>query len=256
MTPAALLPAPAPPPAADPAPALSVVVPVLNEAENVIPLLDEIEGALAARGGFEVLFVDDGSTDGTAAALAPRLCDRVRLVRHAERRGQSAAVRTGVRNARGAWIATLDGDGQNDPADIPALLDRRDAGLSLVAGLRRVRNDSLSKRLASRLANGVRDAILRDGCRDSGCGLKLFRRDAFLDLPAFVALHRFLPALFQSQGHGVAYVDVGHRPRRAGTSKYGNLRRALVGILDLAGVFWLQRRAVRPTAITEDRPGP
>jgi dolichol-phosphate mannosyltransferase len=254
MTVTASLSAPDAPPTAAAALAVSVVVPVLNEAENVIPLLDEIEAALAARGPFEVLFIDDGSTDGTVAALAPRLSDRVRLVRHADRRGQSAAVRTGVRHARAAWIATLDGDGQNDPADIPSLLDRREASVALVAGLRKVRNDSLSKRIASRLANKVRDAILRDGCRDSGCGLKLFRRDAFLDLPAFVALHRFLPALFLSQGHAVAYVDVGHRPRRAGISKYGNLRRALVGVIDLAGVFWLQRRSVRPTPISEEDP--
>jgi dolichol-phosphate mannosyltransferase len=231
--------------------ALTVVIPFYNEAGCAGEVLAEIRRAQPEA---EIVAVDDGSTDGTDAVL--RGAPGVRVVTLGKNCGQSAALYAGLRAASGAIVAMMDGDGQNDPADIPALLDRRDAGLSLVAGLRRVRNDSLSKRLASRLANGVRDAILRDGCRDSGCGLKLFRRDAFLDLPAFVALHRFLPALFLSQGHGVAYVDVGHRPRRAGTSKYGNLRRALVGILDLAGVFWLQRRAVRPTAITEDRPGP
>jgi dolichol-phosphate mannosyltransferase len=264
---------PAEPPGAEPAPraddppaqarigeahiGLSVVVPVLNEADNVLPLLDEIEAALAGRDDWEAVFVDDGSADGTAEVLRPRLGARVRLLRHGERRGQSAAIRTGVRAARGAWIATLDGDGQNDPADIPALLDRRDrepARTTLVAGLRARRNDTLSKRVASRIANGVRDAILRDGCPDTGCGLKLFRRDAFLDLPHFGAVHRFLPALFQAQGHGVAYVPVGHRPRRAGASKYGNLKRGLVGAVDLLGVFWLQRRAARPTSVREDAP--
>ncbi|HZH26233.1 MAG TPA: glycosyltransferase family 2 protein [Azospirillaceae bacterium] len=235
---------------------LSVVIPVLNEAENVVPLLNEIAAALSDRSDWEVLFVDDGSTDGTAAALQPRLGARVRLVRHAERRGQSTAIRTGVRAARGTWIATLDGDGQNDPADIPALwartLEGGGTGLAMVAGLRRKRNDSLSKRLASRLANGIRNAILHDGCRDTGCGLKLFRRDAFLDLPFFSAVHRFLPALFLAQGHTVAYVEVNHRPRRAGTSKYGNLGRALVGVVDLMGVYWLQRRGGRPATPREE----
>ncbi|WP_084536584.1 glycosyltransferase family 2 protein [Azospirillum halopraeferens] len=237
---------------------LSVVIPVYNEAENVIPLLDEIEAALAAHGPFEVVFVDDASDDDTAARLAPRIAasaggNPVRLVRHVQRSGQSAAVRTGVKAARGTWIATLDGDGQNDPADIPALLARSgeaDTPL-MVGGLRRKRRDTWSKRAASRFANGLRQAMLRDGCADTGCGLKLFRRDAFLDLPYFGAMHRFLPALFRAHGHPVAYVPVNHRPRQRGASKYTNLRRGLIGVVDLLGVFWLQRRTRLSPAVEE-----
>ena len=238
---------------------LSVVIPVFNEAENVIPLLDEIEAALTPHGPFEVVFVDDASGDGTAAALAPRVAasaasgNAVRVVRHVRRSGQSAAVRTGVKAARGVWIATLDGDGQNDPADIPALLARStepDAPL-LVGGLRRKRRDTWSKRAASRFANGLRQAMLKDGCADTGCGLKLFRRDAFLDLPYFGAMHRFLPALFRAHGHPVAYVPVNHRPRQRGASKYTNLRRGLIGVVDLLGVYWLKRRTQLSPAVEE-----
>ncbi|WP_192499172.1 glycosyltransferase family 2 protein [Skermanella pratensis] len=237
-------------------PRLSVVVPVYNEAGNVLPLLVEIRAALSAFVDYEVIFVDDGSDDGTAGRLAEERGD-VRVVRHSARSGQSAAVRTGVRAARGTWIATLDGDGQNDPADIPNLLDRAmmpDVP-TLVGGLRRERRDVWSKRVATRIANGLRQAVLDDGCADTGCGIKVFRRDAFLDLPYFGAMHRFLPALFQIHGHRVAFVDVNHRPRRCGMSKYGNLARATIGIVDLMGVLWLKRRTRLPDSVLEDCAG-
>jgi dolichol-phosphate mannosyltransferase len=235
---------------------LSIVVPVYNEAENVLPLLREIDQALARLGPSEIIFVDDGSQDDTAARIKSVQTARpeLRLLRHRPRSGQSAAVLTGVRAATGEWIATLDGDGQNDPADIPALLRSTDlnSGVALVAGLRRQRQDSLSRRFAGRFANGLRQAILKDGCSDTGCGLKLFRRDAFLSLPSFDGMHRFLPALFLRQGYRVIYEPVGHRPRQRGVSKYGNLRRGLIGISDLIGVWWLMRRARRP-AVSEER---
>lgn len=236
---------------------LSVVVPVFNEADNVLPLLEEIERALAPMGAFEVIYVDDGSSDDTLARLGPVVAaGRLRVLRHVRRSGQSAAVRTGVKAARGEWIATLDGDGQNDPADIPNLFALVAKGGSdapiLVGGLRKKRQDTLSKRLASKFANAVRQSFLQDGCTDSGCGLKLFRRDAFLDLPFFGAMHRFLPALFRAHGHPVAYVPVNHRPRERGVSKYTNWRRGLIGVVDLLGVYWLKRRTMLSPAI-EDR---
>ncbi|MEA2779989.1 MAG: dolichol-phosphate mannosyltransferase, partial [Rhodospirillaceae bacterium] len=235
---------------------LSIVVPVYNEAENVLPLLAEIDRALAGQPPVEVIFVDDGSSDETPARLQAAMTGRtdLRLLRHAPRSGQSAAVVTGVRAATGDWVATLDGDGQNDPADIPRMIEEtgRDPGLALVGGLRKKRRDTASRRLAGRLANGLRQSILKDGCSDTGCGLKLFRRDAFLDLPTFDGMHRFLPALFLRQGYGVAFIPVGHRPRERGTSKYSNFRRAMIGISDLLGVWWLMRRARRP-AVTEER---
>ena len=238
---------------------LSIIIPVFNEAGNVLALLDAVAVAVAGLGPAEVVFVDDGSDDATVERLRPRLCaapidgPAVRLVRHLRRSGQSAAVRTGVRAAAGVWIATLDGDGQNDPADIPALLAAAEggAGPALVGGVRVRRQDTLSKRLASRFANGLRQALLRDGAVDTGCGLKLFRREAFLELPFFGAMHRFLPALFLMHGHRVAYVTVNHRPRRQGVSKYGNLRRALVGVIDLLGVFWLKCRTPAPSPLVE-----
>lgn len=242
------------PAAATGEPRLSVVVPVFNEAENVIPLLDEIERALTPIGPFEVVFVDDCSTDDTAARIAGAVTAGrpVRLLRHHTRSGQSTAVRTGVKVARAPWIATLDGDGQNDPADIPALFARtQSAGHPLlVGGVRAKRRDTASKRVASRLANAVRQAMLQDGCPDSGCGIKVFSRDAFLDLPSFNAMHRFLPALFTAHGHPVAYLPVNHRPRTRGVSKYTNWQRALVGVSDLLGVWWLKRRT-RVTAASE-----
>lgn len=226
---------------------LSVVVPVFNEAENVLPLLDEIERAVAMIGHVEIIFVDDGSRDNTCDQLAPAVRDgRLRVIRHVRQSGQSAAVRTGVKAAHGEWVVTLDGDGQNDPADIPAMFalaaSGRDDAPTLVGGVRAKRMDTLSKRLASRYANAIRQFFLRDDCPDSGCGIKLFRRDAFLDLPFFGAIHRFLPALFRMQGHTAAYVPVNHRPRERGVSKYTNWRRGLIGVVDLLGVYWLKRR--------------
>jgi dolichol-phosphate mannosyltransferase len=229
----------------------SVVIPVYNEEENVLPLLEEIERAVAGR-PCEVIFVDDASSDGTAAALAPATATgRARLLRHLKRAGQSAAVRTGVRAACGRWIVTLDGDGQNDPADIPNLLKVAEAepALRLVGGLRAKRRDTWSKRAASRFANGLRQRMLRDDCPDTGCGIKAFERDAYLELPFFGAQHRFLPALFRAYGHRASYVAVGHRPRARGSSKYTNLRRGLIGIVDILGVYWLMRRTVLSPAV-------
>ena len=237
-------------------PLISVVVPVKNEAANIAPLIAEIRAALAGV-AHEIVYVDDGSDDATAEALAeaaraaPLAAPLVRR-RHATSCGQSAAVITGVRAAQGEWIATLDGDGQNDPADIPALLARAlaEPGWVLIAGHRTRRRDSFIKRVTSRFANKLRAALLGDATPDTGCGLKMFRRAAFLDLPAFDHMHRFLPALFIRAGGHVVSVPVNHRPRLRGASKYGTLDRALVGIFDLMGVFWLQRRWKRPVAET------
>ena len=230
-------------------PAVSVVVPVRNEAENVGPLTDEIAAALNGRWTFELIFVNDGSTDGTEAALAALKAERpwLRQVKHESSCGQSAAVRSGVAAARAPLVATLDGDGQNDPSFIPALLSALEQGanIGLVAGQRVGRRSGGFKKFQSRIANGVRAAILRDGTRDTGCGLKAFRRDAFLALPYFDGLHRFLPALFRRDGYAIAYVDVIDRPRRHGVSNYGLWDRLWVGILDLAGVWWLIRRRRR-----------
>jgi glycosyltransferase involved in cell wall biosynthesis len=237
-------------------PAVSVVVPVRNEAENVGPLADEIAAALSGRWNFELIYVNDGSSDGTEAALNALKAERawLRQVKHEESCGQSAAVRSGVAAARAPVIATLDGDGQNDPSFIPALLHALEQGgerIGLVAGQRVGRRSSAFKKLQSRIANGVRGAILRDGTRDSGCGLKVFRRDAFLALPYFDGLHRFLPALFRRDGFAIAYVDVIDRARRHGQSNYGMWDRLWVGILDLAGVWWLIRRRKRVPRASE-----
>jgi dolichol-phosphate mannosyltransferase len=235
-----------------PIPLVSVVVPVRNEAPNIKPLIAEIRQALQAV-GHEIVYVDDGSDDGTADMLRAAAAEgALTLRRHRTGCGQSAAIVTGVRAARGAWIATLDGDGQNDPADIPGLLMRAQAetGLVLIAGHRTRRQDSRVKRIASRAANAIRARLLGDATPDTGCGLKLFRRDAFLELPAFDHMHRFLPALFIRAGGRVISVPVGHRPRTRGASKYGTWDRLWVGIVDLAGVAWLQRRWKRP--IVED----
>jgi dolichol-phosphate mannosyltransferase len=231
------------------APLLSVVVPVKNEAPNIAPLIAEIRAALAGI-AHEIVYVDDGSSDATPAALAQAAAQApLTHRRHRASCGQSAAILTGIRAATGTWIATLDGDGQNDPADIPALLARAQSepGLVLIAGHRTNRKDSAVKRFSSRFANRLRAAALRDATPDTGCGLKLFRRDAFLGLPAFDHMHRFLPALFIRAGGRVISVPVNHRPRLRGTSNYGTLDRALVGIVDLLGVAWLQRRGSRPT---------
>jgi dolichol-phosphate mannosyltransferase len=228
---------------------LSVVIPVRNEAENILPLLVEIHAALEGKGEFEVIYVDDGSSDATPARLAEALKahPRLRVLAHAESCGQSAALVTGFRAARGEWIATLDGDGQNDPADIPKLLAVRDgagrpANLQLVAGYRKKRQDTWLKRVSSRVANGVRSRLLGDATPDTGCGLKLILRSAVLELPVFDHMHRFLPALFRRQGGAILLVEVNHRPRLRGRSHYGIGNRLWVGIVDLLGVMWLKRR--------------
>jgi dolichol-phosphate mannosyltransferase len=235
-------------------PEISVVIPVCNEAENVAPLATEIAQALAGR-EFEILFVDDGSTDGTAAAVqACRAAGiaQIRLLRHSFRSGQSAAVCSGVRQARAAWVATLDGDGQNDPADIPALLAARgDAQLVMGNRVGR-RRDTWLRRLQSRVANGVRSRLLGDGTPDTGCGIKLMHRETFLDLPRFDHMHRFLPALFQRAGAKVVSVPVNHRARARGTSKYGLFDRLWVGIVDIFGVMWLKRRFRPGLAVREE----
>ena len=223
--------------------ALSVVVPVKDEAGNVAPLAREIAAALAGR-EHEILFVDDGSTDGTAAALTALKGEipQLRVLRHGRNLGQSRSIRSGVQAARGDIIITLDGDGQNDPADIPKLLAALEPDVAMVSGVRVKRQDTASRRLASRLGNRFRSALLGDGATDTGCGLKAFRRSVFLDLPYFDHLHRFLIALVQRDGGKVTYVPVNHRPRLTGTSKYTNFGRLLVSLQDLLGVRWLQRR--------------
>ncbi len=235
---------------------VSVVVPVRNEAENVAPLIAEIAAALDGRWTYEVIYVNDGSTDATSERLAGlmRLRSNLRQIRHATSSGQSAAVRSGVRAARGAIVATLDGDGQNNPAFLPALISAiRDGGhrVGLAAGQRVGRKDTAFKKLQSRIANSVRNAILRDGTRDTGCGLKAFRREVFLTLPYFDGLHRFLPALVRRDGYDIVYVDVVDRPRRSGASNYGFFDRLWIGIMDLAGVWWLIRRKRSAPVATE-----
>ena len=236
---------------------LSLVIPAKNEADNVAPLVAEIRAALDGLLDYEVIWVDDGSTDATAseirrlAAAVPQL----RLLRHRQGCGQSAAIRSGVKVARAAWVATLDGDGQNDPADLPRLWRIVEAAPAqpplLVNGCRERRRDSWSKRRASAIANRVRARLLGDATPDSGCGLKLFPRALFLDLPYFDHMHRFLPALVLRAGGELRSVPVNHRPRRRGVSNYGVLDRLWVGIVDLGGVMGLQRRARRPEAVEE-----
>jgi dolichol-phosphate mannosyltransferase len=236
---------------------LSVVIPVKNEAGNITPLFEEIRATLEGIIDYEVLFIDDGSQDDTAAevlALAG-IRPQLRLLRHDASYGQSAAIRTGVKAARGVWIATLDGDGQNDPADIPDLwrIGRSNSPSErvLIAGYREKRQDVWLKRSASRIANATRRRLLGDDTPDTGCGLKLFARSLFLELPYFDHMHRFLPALVLREGGNVVSVRVNHRPRRSGVSKYGVLDRLGVGIIDLFGVMWLQRRAARPHLLDE-----
>ncbi|WP_116085273.1 glycosyltransferase [Tropicimonas sp. IMCC34011] len=238
---------------------LSIVIPMRNEAGNAGPLIDGILSACDRADGLpqiEVIAVNDGSTDGTAAevlALAAR-DGRVRLLGHATSAGQSAAIHSGVLAARGALICTLDGDGQNPPEEIPRLaaaLIAAAPGIGLVAGQRADRKDTRAKRIASKLANGIRSAALDDGTRDTGCGLKAFRRDAFLALPYFNHMHRYLPALFTRDGWEILHLDVGHRPRGAGQSNYGNVGRALAGASDLLGVMWLVRRRKTARATEE-----
>ena len=238
--------------------AVSIVVPVRNEADNISPLIAEIARALDSRWAYEIIYVNDGSTDGTAERLFAIMKQRpnLRQLRHASSAGQSAAVRSGVRAARGAIVATLDGDGQNDPAFLPALISAVEAGgerVGLAAGQRVGRKDTGFKKFQSRIANAVRNAILRDGTRDTGCGLKAFRREVFLMMPYFDGLHRFLPALVRREGFEIAYVDVTDRPRHSGVSNYGFFDRLWIGIMDLAGVWWLIRRKKPTPEVTEEK---
>jgi dolichol-phosphate mannosyltransferase len=239
-------------------PEVSVVIPARDEADNITPLLTDVRAALEGRVDYEVVVVDDGSEDATPVRLheAAREFPRLRSARHRAPSGQSASIWTGVRLARAPWIVMLDGDGQNDPADIPALLRARDAqspgNLFLVCGYRRERHDPWVRRVSSRIANAASRRILHDGTRDAACGLKLFPRDAFLALPWFDHMHRFLPALFRRNGAEVLSVPVRHRERRHGRSHYGVNDRLWSGIVDTLGVLWLQRRARNPALAKED----
>ena len=233
-----------------------VVVPVRNEAGNIAPLIGEIEQALTGVASFEAVYVNDGSTDGTEAELLRLMQTRpwLRQVRHAQSCGQSAAVRTGVRAASAPVIITLDGDGQNNPAFMPDFLKRlveAGEGCGLVQGQRLGRKDTGFKRFQSKVANYVRSRVLRDATRDTGCGFKCFRRDVYLALPYFDALHRFMPALVRREGFEIAFVDVIDRPRLTGVSNYGFFDRLWVGIIDLAGVRWLISRRRRIPVVKE-----
>lgn len=239
-------------------PELSVVVPVFNERDNVAPLVHEIVVALRGRIPFEIVYVDDCSKDDSFAVLQGLMAStpELRVLRHTAQSGQSTAIRNGVQAARGAWIATLDGDGQNDPADIPKLLaarDQADPSLKLFAGWRVTRRDSGSKRWASKIANAIRSRLLKDETPDTGCGIKLFERAVFLDLPYFDHMHRYLPALVKRAGWRSVSVPVNHRERSAGVSKYNNLNRAWVGLADLRGVAWLIKRSKIAAALEVER---
>lgn len=232
---------------------LSVVVPVHNEAGNIAPLIAEIEAALTGVIAFDIVYINDGSQDATGTQLTQALQQfpRLRVIHHARSCGQSTALRTGIMMAKGDWIATLDGDGQNDPADLPKMLLAIEPGVVLVGGNRRhARRDPWIKRISSVVANTVRSRLLNDATPDTGCGLKLIQRSVFLELPYFDHMHRFLPALVQRQGGRVISVPVNHRPRGHGRSNYGTLDRLCVGIVDLVGMLWLIRRSKRPL-ITE-----
>ena len=238
---------------------ISVVLPALNEAGNIGRLVEETYAVIPSTMLGEVIVVDDGSDDATPdeikALIAAATCPGLKYLRHGQRSGQSTALRTGVRAARFAVIAQMDGDGQNDPRDIPKLLAELAApgtdGPALVGGVRTTRRASGAKRFASKAANWIRDAVLRDNCPDTGCGIKVYWRDAFLMLPFFTSVHRYLPALFLTYGYRVAYLPVNDRERQSGKSKYSNLVRALVGLYDLIGVSWLRRRSRNPRIIEE-----
>ena len=233
-----------------------MVAAVLNEAENIRPVIAEIARVLAGMQPFEVIFVDDGSSDDTLAELRScrALLPELRVLSHDVRCGKSGALHTGIQAARAHWIATIDGDGQDDPSEIPAMLalaEGANGAAPLVVGIRLDRHDKFSRRLATRLANGLRRRLLSDGCPDTGAPMKLFARDAFLRLPQFEGLHRFLPALLGSYGHPLLCKPVRHRARLHGSSKYTNWNRALVGLRDMIGVMWLQKRTIRPGRVTE-----
>ena len=236
---------------------ISVVIPAKNEAENIVSLVEGIDRALAGHAPFEIIVVDDCSTDNSVAVLQARAqtMPHLRIVRHDRSGGQSAAVHSGVRAATAPVICTLDGDGQNPPEELPKLvapiLNDTAGRIGLVAGQRVGRQDTWSKKWASKFANGLRGWMLQDGTRDTGCGLKAFQRQAFLDLPYFDHMHRYLPALFNRDGWQVAHVDVSHRPRGAGRSNYSNIQRALVGVVDLVGVAWLLRRRKKARVVPD-----
>jgi dolichol-phosphate mannosyltransferase len=238
-------------------PRFSVVIAVFNEADNVEAVTHDILRAAAPLGQFELIYVDDGSTDLTADRVRELRAsgNAIRLLRHDRRCGKTAALITGVMAARAPWILTMDGDGQDSANDVPRLLELAWAGdepSPLIAGIRTHRRDSWSRRFATKLANGLRQALLHDNCPDTACGLKAFQRDAFLRLPAFEGMHRFLPALFQAYGHRLVCCPVTHRPRLAGKSKYSNFGRAMVGVPDMLGVIWLQRRTRLPGRVLEE----
>ena len=229
---------------------ISIVIPVYNEEESIGELINEITQALASKYKHEIIVVDDGSVDKTVGVLSKikQELPTLRIIKHLQNSGQSTAIRTGVQYAKSTWIATLDGDGQNDPADIPnlynELINNQDADPWLVvAGYRKKRKDTWLKRISSKYANGIRDKLLRDGTPDTGCGLKVFSRDSFLALPYFDHMHRYIPALFQRQGGKMVSIEVNHRHRMQGVSKYGFHNRLWVGIVDILGVRWLQNRA-------------
>ncbi len=236
-------------------PEFSVVVPVFNERDNVTPLVNEIVAALRGKYRFEIVYVDDQSKDDSLQVLKDLMASvpELRVVQHIKQSGQSTAVRNGVKAARGQWIATLDGDGQNDPADIPKLIEARNKAapeIKLFAGWRVNRKDTGSKRWASKIANSIRASFLKDETPDTGCGIKLFERAVFMDLPYFDHMHRYLPALVKRAGFQSISVPVNHRERGSGVSKYNNLGRAWVGLKDLRGVAWLIKRS-KVTGIKE-----
>ena len=236
-------------------PEFSVVVPVFNERDNVTPLVNEIVAALRGKYSFEIVYVDDQSKDDSLQVLKDLMVSvpELRVVQHLRQSGQSTAVRNGVKAARGVWIATLDGDGQNDPADIPTLIEARNKAapeIKLFAGWRVHRKDTGSKRWASKIANSIRASFLKDETPDTGCGIKLFERAVFMDLPYFDHMHRYLPALVKRAGFQSVSVPVNHRERGSGVSKYNNLGRAWVGLKDLRGVAWLIKRS-KVTGIKE-----
>jgi dolichol-phosphate mannosyltransferase len=241
---------------------ISVVIPALNEAGNIGRLVEETYAAVPAAMLAEVIVVDDGSTDATANEVEALMASRpdLRCLRHDQRSGQSTALRTGITAARSAIIATMDGDGQNDPKDLTRLLARialpGSPGPALVNGVRTARKATGSRRWASRFANGLRAWMLQDNCPDTGCGIKAYHRDAFLRLPFFTSMHRYLPALFQTYGLEVAYEPVNDRPRQVGQSKYSNFGRALVGVYDLFGVTWLRKRTLVPKVTETGERGP